>query len=393
MRLTPCLLCGALLLLTSSLSFAAGPEPVLLWPNGVPGAIGDEDRDKPEIRVYLPPKEKANGAALVIYPGGGYAVLATDHEGHQVAKWANSIGLTAFVVKYRLAPRYRHPAPLQDAQQAVRFVRANAEKFGVAPNRVGVLGFSAGGHLASTIATHFDGGDKSSDDMVARQSCRPDFAVLCYPVVTFVEKFSHAGSGKSLFGDKPTQEQLESLSNDRHVTAETPPTFLFHTGEDAGVPVENSLAFYAACRRAKVPAELHVYQDGPHGVGLGIADPAVFGWKDRLAAWLQSNGFLANVKRVAAKGTVKRNGQPLRWGMIAFVPSGETAPRAWAMVNQGNYSVPASRGVVVGDNKVLIYNLGSVEPKPTIEDAVVIDKGLMVRAIEAQNEFVFELKD
>lgn len=384
---------GATMVLASTSLFAAGPEPILLWPNGAPGAVGSEDRDKPEVRVYLPPKKKANGAAIVICPGGGYGVLATDHEGHQIAKWANSIGVAGFVVKYRLAPRYRHPAPLQDAQRAIRFVRANAKQFGVAPSRIGILGFSAGGHLASTAATHFDEGDKASDDAVARQSSRPDFAVLCYPVISFTEKFGHTGSAKNLLGENSSPELLENLSNDKQVTANTPPTFLFHTGEDPGVPVENSLAFYAACRRAKVPAELHVYQDGPHGVGLGFADPAVFGWKDRLAAWLQSNGFLADVKRAATKGTIKLNGQPLRWGMVAFVPKEPNQPRAWAMVSQGNYSIPASRGVVVGENKVLIYNLGSVEPKPTIEEAQEIDKGLVVAAKEGMNEFTFEVNE
>jgi acetyl esterase/lipase len=370
---------------------AAGPEPVLLWPNGAPGAVGTEDLDKPEVRVYLPPKEKANGAAIVICPGGGYGVLATDHEGHQVAKWANSIGVAGFVVKYRLAPRYRHPAPLQDAQRAIRFVRANVEKFGVAPNRVGIMGFSAGGHLASTVATHFDASDAKSDDPVARQSSRPDFAVLCYPVVSFTEKFGHAGSARNLLGDSATPELLENLSNDKQVTSETPPTFLFHTGEDSGVLVENSLAFYAACRKAQVPAELHVYQNGPHGVGLAPADPAVYGWKDRLADWLQANGFLVDVKRVAVKGRITLNAQPLRWGMVAFVPKEPNRPRAWAMVSNGIYSIPLARGVSAGENRVMIYNLGSVESKPTIEDFVVYNRGLVVDARGDENMFDFSL--
>lgn len=383
-------LCGCLLTVSST-SFAAGPDPVLLWPSGAPNAVGEEDRDKPELRIYLPAKEKATGAAMVICPGGGYGALATDHEGHQVAKWANSIGVAGVVLKYRLAPRYRHPAPLQDAQRAIRYVRANADKLGVAPNRIGILGFSAGGHLASTAATHFDDGDKSSSDPVAQQSSRPDFAVLCYPVISLTEKFAHTGSAKNLLGDQATPELLENLSNDKQVTPKTPPTFLFHTGEDSGVPVENSLAFYAACRKANVPAELHVYQHGPHGVGLAPADPAVYGWKDRLADWLKANGFLAEIKRAAVSGTITLNGKPMRWGMVAFVPNEPNKPRAWAMVSNGKYSLGATNGGVLGHNSVLIYDLGSVEPKPTIEEFVVYDKGLVVDVHENANTFDFQL--
>lgn len=384
------ILLGSLMLLPT-MAFAAGPDPVLLWPNGAPNAAGDEDRDKPELRIYLPAKEKATGAAMVICPGGGYGALATDHEGHQVAKWANSIGVAGVVLKYRLAPRYRHPAPLQDAQRAIRYVRANADKLGVAPNRIGILGFSAGGHLASTAATHFDDGDKSSSDAVAQQSSRPDFAVLCYPVISLTEKFAHTGSAKNLLGDQATPEMLENLSNDKQVTPKTPPTFLFHTGEDSGVPVENSLAFYAACRKANVPAELHVYQHGPHGVGLAPADPAVYGWKDRLADWLKANGFLAEVKRAAVSGTIALKGKPMRWGMIAFVPNEPNKPRAWAMVSNGKYSLGTTNGVPEGDSQVLIYNLGSVEPHPTIEEFEVIDKGLRVQAREGKNVIDFDL--
>lgn len=389
MRLGWWLICCSWLVTWQS-TFAAGPEPILLWPNGAPGAVGDDDRDKPEVRAYLPPGDKATGAAIVICPGGGYGVLATDHEGHQVAKWANSIGVAGFVVKYRLAPRYRHPAPLQDAQRAIRYVRANAEKYRIAPHRVGILGFSAGGHLASTVATHFDAGDASSSDPVARQSSRPDFAVLCYPVISLTEKFAHTGSGKNLLGDAATPEQLQNLSNETQVTPETPPTFLFHTGEDAGMPVENSLAFYAACRKAKVPAELHVYQNGPHGVGLAPADPGVNSWKDRLADWLLANGFLADAKRAAVSGTITRGGKPLRWGMIAFVPQKPNQPRAWAMVANGKYSLVATRGIVVGANKAIVYDLGAVEPKPTIEDVVVSDQGI-VEAKEGGNTLDFTL--
>ena len=357
----------ALSLMLAGSSVAAGPEPVLLWPEGAPGAVGDEPADKPDLRIYRPEATKANGAAVVICPGGGYGVLAYDHEGHQVAKYLNSIGVTAAVVKYRLAPRYRHPAPLQDAQRSIRHLRAGAAGYGLDPNRIGILGFSAGGHLASTAATHFDAGRPDHADPIERHSCRPDFAVLCYPVISLTEPFGHSGSKRNLLGDPADPKLAESLSNEKQVTAETPPTFLFHTGDDTGVPVENSLAFYAALRKAKVPAELHVYQVGPHGVGLANADPAVFGWKDRLADWLRANNFLAGVPRAAAKGQVTVDGRPLRWGMIAFEPATPRQPRAWAMVSNGQFNLSAARGPVVGKNRILVYDMGAVEPRPTRE--------------------------
>lgn len=370
----------------ASRALAAGPEPVLLWPQGAPGAVGDEPADKPDLRIYLPEPAKANGAAVVICPGGGYGVLAYDHEGHQVAKFLNSIGVAAAVVKYRLAPRYRHPAPLQDAQRSIRHLRANAAGLRLDPSRIGILGFSAGGHLASTAATHFDVGQADSKDPIEKQSCRPDFAVLCYPVISLIEPFGHSGSKRNLLGDQPDPKLVEFLSNEKQVTADTPPTFLFHTGDDAGVPVENSLAFYAALRKAKVPAELHVYQVGPHGVGLANADPAVFGWKDRLADWMRTNNFLAGVPRAAAKGQVMVDGRPLRWGMIAFEPSTPRQPRAWAMVSNGKFDLAAARGPVVGKNRVTVYDMGSVEPRPTRESVAELELAEPLEIAPAAND-------
>jgi acetyl esterase/lipase len=373
-------------------ALAVGPEPELLWPDGAPGAVGDEEADRPSLRVYLPPAERATGAGIVVCPGGGYAVLAMDHEGHQVAQWLNSIGVAAFVVQYRLGPRYHHPAPLEDAQRAIRTVRARAEQYGVSPDRVGILGFSAGGHLASTAATHFDSGRSDATDEIDRQSCRPDFAVLCYPVISFTEPFAHAGSRNNLLGENPDPALVESLSNEKQVSAETPPTFLFHTGEDTGVPVENSLAFYAACRKAGVPAELHVYQHGPHGVGLAPADPAVGGWKDRLADWLRATGVLASVERAAVRGTITIAGQPLRWGMVAFLPAGDNQPRAWGMVSRGQFALFATSGPVLGENRVAVYNLGAVEPRPTLEAARAWDDGSLRFEIKAgENELSLDL--
>lgn len=262
------------------------PEPELLWPQGAPGALGAEDADRPALTAYLPARR--NGQAIVVCPGGGYGGLAMDHEGLQIARWLNSQGIAAFVLKYRLGPRYRHPAPLQDAQRALRLVRARATTLGVDPQRLGIWGFSAGGHLAATAATHFDRGQPGAGDPAERVSCRPDFAILAYPVMTLTEEaYVHKGSRRNLLGDSPDAALLELLSNEKQVTAETPPTFLFHTDEDRGVPPENSVLFYLALRKAGVPAEMHIYERGPHGVGLAPLDYALSSWPARLAGWLR----------------------------------------------------------------------------------------------------------
>lgn len=265
----------------------------LLWPNGAPGAKGDEDGDKPSLTICLPAQGKATGAAVVICPGGGYGNLAVDHEGRQVAEWLNSKGIAGFILKYRhRGTGYGHPAPLQDAQRAIRLVRSRAKEWNVDPQRIGILGFSAGGHLASTAGTHFDSGDKGSADAVEQVGCRPDFMVLVYPVISFTETYTHRGSRKNLLGESPDKQLVESLSNERQVTSKTPPTFLVHTDEDTGVPAENSVSFFLALRKAKVPAELHVYEKGPHGFGLGKPGDAVASWPTRCEEWMRVMGFL-----------------------------------------------------------------------------------------------------
>ena len=257
------------------------PPKIPLWPDGAPGAVGENAEDIPTVTVYLAPADKANGAAVVICPGGGYGALAMDHEGHQVARWLNSIGVAGIILQYRLGPRYHHPAPLQDAQRAIRYVRANAKLWKIDPAKVGILGFSAGGHLASTAATHFDKGNPDSKSLVDRQSSRPDFAVLVYPVITLVGPSAHAGSRNNLLGKNPDAKLVESLCNDKMVTPETPPTFLTHTKEDKGVPAENSVLFYEACKKASVPAEMHLYEKGRHGLGLGPKDLEFSQWPQR----------------------------------------------------------------------------------------------------------------
>jgi acetyl esterase/lipase len=280
---------------------ASPPETLLLWPKGTPDAKGtDPDKDVPTLTTWLPQPDRATGAAVVVCPGGGYGMLASDHEGKQVAEWLNSLGIAAFVLKYRLGPRYHHPAMLQDAGRAIRTVRAGASRWGVDPHRIAIIGFSAGGHLASTAGTHFDAGKPDSEDPIERVSSRPDRLILVYPVIALATPYGHAGSLRNLLGEKPSLELVESLSNERQVTKDTPPTFLAHTNADTGVPAENSLLFALALRKAKVPVELHLFERGQHGLGLGNgtaqfkikADPAFQAWPKLCETWLKNQGFL-----------------------------------------------------------------------------------------------------
>ena len=267
--------------------FADEPQRILLWPDGAPGAKGDKPDDKPMLTIFLPDKSKANGAAVVICPGGGYGHLAVDHEGKQIAEWLNSLGMAGFVLEYRHRGHgYGHPAPLQDAQRAIRTVRARAAEWNVNPEKIGIMGFSAGGHLASTAGTHFDKGDPQAADTIDRASCRPDFMILCYPVIAFGEPYTHRGSQNNLIGADAPAEMVKSLSNEKQVTPDTPPTFLFHTDEDKTVSPENSIQFYLALRRAKVPAELHIYQKGGHGTGLARQVPGTCNWPKACEEWL-----------------------------------------------------------------------------------------------------------
>ena len=270
------------------------PRPAIdLWPQGAPGALGTAPEDVPQITPYVPERADPLGTAIVVCPGGGYRNLSIEKEGSRVAEFLNGLGVTAFVLRYRLGPRYRHPIPLGDARRALRVVRARAAEFSVQRERVGLMGFSAGGHLTATVATHIDRGQAGATDPIERESARPDFAVLAYPVITLAESWLHRGSRSMLLApDQQHPDILHDLSNERQVTAETPPTFLFHTDADTGVPAENSVAFYLALRKAKVPAELHIYEPGPHGIGLGGTDPALVTWPDRLAGWLRTRRLL-----------------------------------------------------------------------------------------------------
>ncbi len=266
------------------------PPSIPLWSGPAPGATGTDSTDIPAIAVYQPPAGMATGAAIVICPGGAYAALA-DHEGHAIAVWLNTIGVTGIVLRYRLGPKYHYPAQFQDVARAMRTVRARATEWGIDSGRIGVMGFSAGGHLAATIATHFDAGSPSATDPVERESSRPAIAVLAYPVISMEDGVTHAGSKRNLLGDAPSPELVASLSNETQVTSRTPPTFLFATADDPVVPVENSLRFADALRAAKVPFELHIFEHGPHGVGLAVGNPALSQWTMLLLTWLRARGF------------------------------------------------------------------------------------------------------
>ena len=279
--------------LALSLTFAAdAPVETPLYPKAAPGAVGDTPADKPTLTLYRPAEGKANGSAVVVCPGGGYGGLALGHEGKEIADWLNKHGITAHVLKYRHAPRYKHPVPLQDVQRAIRTVRALAAENQLYPNKIGVWGFSAGGHLASCAATMFVERKPDSNDPVERVSSRPDFAILCYPVIDMEGPFTHRGSRNNLLGEGPPAELLRKMSTYTQVTAKTPPTFLFHTDADTGVVPENSILFYSALKKAKVPAELHIYEKGPHGVGLASKDAVLKSWSDRLADWLKARGAI-----------------------------------------------------------------------------------------------------
>ena len=267
------------------------PRTVRLWTGDVPGAKGTEDADIPTITIYSPAPERANGGAVVVCPGGGYGGLAP-HEGKPIAEWLNTLGITGIVLKYRLGPKYHHPVMMNDVGRAIRLVRANAGEWKLDGTRIGVVGFSAGGHLASTAATHFDGGDPNAADPIDRVSSRPDVAILVYPVITMTDPFTHVGSRHNLLGDSPSPALIDLMSNEKQVTEKTPPTFLVHTADDAVVPMENSLLFAMACRKAHVPVEVHVFEHGPHGIGLGGADPVLSAWPGLCARWLEKHNFL-----------------------------------------------------------------------------------------------------
>ncbi|MDY3560982.1 alpha/beta hydrolase [Gemmata sp. JC673] len=293
-----------LLLLTATAAADPAPQTFPLWPGKAPLAVSDSPTDKPELTAYRP--EKPNGTAVVVCPGGGYGFLANDHEGKQVAEFFVKQGVTAFVLKYRIVTKDRPgplgEAPLLDAQRAIRLVRAKAKDYAIDPRRVGIMGFSAGGHLASTAATHYEKAGLKNDDDVEKESSRPDFVILAYPVISMEDGVTHGGSRKNLLGDKPDAKLIELYSNEKQVKKDVPPAFIFHTSADTAVVPENAVRFYLACKKAGVPVEMHIYEKGRHGVGLG-SDPKWTGgensvgtWPDRLSDWLTARELLPKAK-------------------------------------------------------------------------------------------------
>ena len=277
----------------SAVSQGGAGRTMLLWPDGAPGALGTADDDKPTLTVFLPVKENATKTGVVVAPGGSYTHLAMEKEGFAFARWLNERGVAAFVLQYRLGPKYHHPVEISDARRAIRMVRAHAAEWGVATDHVGMWGSSAGGHLAATAGTKFDWGKADASDVVEQQGSRPDFLILSYPVITFHEPDLHRNSLKYLLGDTPDPALVDSLSAETQVTKETPPSFLFATTDDKTVPVMNSVMFYSALVKAGVPAEMHLFQHGAHGSGLAPTNPELSDWPDLLAKWMRERGYMA----------------------------------------------------------------------------------------------------
>lgn len=269
------------------------PKSILLWTDGAPGALGDASIDRPRLLLFPAAESIKHGThtGLLVLPGGGYKSLSVDQEGLPSVKWLNGLGISAFILNYRVGPRYHYPIELCDASRAMRWIRSHASDYGLDPHRIGVWGFSAGGHLASTLSTHFDDGNSAAADPIDRASSRPDFMILTYPVISPLGRASE-GSFLNLLGDHPDPAVQEDVTNDKHVTAKTPPTFLVHGNDDQWVSPENSVNFYLALRRAGVPAELHIYQHGDHGFGLAGSDPVLSSWPGLLANWLRAQGLL-----------------------------------------------------------------------------------------------------
>lgn len=316
-----------------TLDQARQDEQVLLWPEGAPNAKGKAPTDKPALTVHLP-KGEGTGAAVIVNPGGGYRVLAADHEGLQVARELNRHGVTAFVLRYRLGPEYSVADSLLDAQRAIRYVRHHAERYSIDPNRIGMLGFSAGGHLASAAGTSFDAGDLSRSDPIERASSRPNFLALIYPAI----------SGE-LF-----DREVSYPSTNKNVTSKTPPTFLAHTHEDSLTP-NHSVAFYQALLSEGVPAELHVFGYGPHGTGLAPGDPDLGQWPSLFVRWMRRSGFMSPHQRVATAGRITVDGEPLYWGWLTLIPKDPNAPVVTSYLgwqDNGKFEIDAAHGPIPG---------------------------------------------
>lgn len=358
----------------------AGEAPSFpLWPEGKAAHFQEGNpAPLPVYDLYLPAPEKKNGCAIVVCPGGGYGVLALDHEGRQIGQWLSGLGITAYVLHYRLGPQgYHFPVQLADVQRALRVARSRAAEDGCDPARLGVMGFSAGGHLASMAATKFNEKAYEPVDEADALSARPDFAVLCYAVISLSTEHGHGGSRKNLLGKELPLDapEVRHVSSELNVTAETPPTFLFHTTADTVVPPENSLLFYMALRKHGVPCEMHVYQDGVHGVGLMLGTPVLGTWPEHLRDWLRGRGYFSkDVKRAAVKGTLNVDGQPVNWGAITFYPENENLPVTTLRVMGGKFGVDATKGPVPGKSRLVVAASIWEKTRDPRDGTVVLEK-------------------
>ena len=340
-----------------------------LWPDGAPHAIGDLAIDQPQLTVHLPDGD-ASGTGVIVNPGGGYRILAADHEGLQVARWLNRRGIAAFVLRYRVGERYHSDVSLLDGLRAVRLTRHRAADFGIARNRLGMLGFSAGGHLAVAVGTRWDDGNANAADAVERESSRPDFLVPVYAVTNGI-----------LRGRKAD----EYTPADVRVDASTPPAFLVHSHEDAIVPASQSTLFYDALLRAGVPAELHIYGFGEHGMGLGPGDPDFHDWPKLLANWLRRSGLLTAGRRSAVAGRLTLRGRAPGMAWVTFLPLDPNAPPARARTSRGEdgkFAIPASHGVVPGPHRITVEHVSERFPHTntgayTLDDAAHFDVGTL----------------
>ena len=354
-----------------------------LWPDGAPGALGDADIDCPQITVHLPARgalslgeregpplaRAATGAAVIVNPGGGYRILASDWEGLQVARWLNRAGIAAFVLRYRVGERYHTDVSLLDGLRAVRLVRARADEFGIAKNRIGMLGFSAGGHLTVAVGTAWDEGDPIAEDKVERESSRPDFLAPVYAVTDGIAR------GRKADEYTPTPER---------VTARTPPTFLVHTHEDAIVPGTQSTLFYDALLRAGVAAEMHIYGFGEHGTGLGVGDPDFHAWPRLFTNWLRRSGFLTDAERVGLRGRVTLDGKAMGMAWVTLTPEDPHSPPARTRTSRGEdgtFEIPPSHGIVPGLHRLEVFHVSEQYPQVptgiyTLPDASRFDLGV-----------------
>jgi acetyl esterase/lipase len=293
-------------------------ERMPLWKNTAPYSLGQEEKDVPTLTYFPASAQLRHGTSFLICPGGGYGHLAYEHEGLSVAYFFNQLGIDAYILTYRLGKNgYQHPVPLEDAKRALRMIRSRSASLNCDPQRIGVIGFSAGGHLSSCLATLHDEGQPQSEDVIERQSCRPNLVALFYPVINMKnEPMTNMGSRAQLLGKNPSPENEKLLSTQDQVSPTTPPIFLLHTTNDPAVSVDNTLVFYQACLNHKVPVEMHVYEDGPHGISLGIGHPALSACQDALKHWLENHCFLSKPPaatitselKISYQGSIVQNG-------------------------------------------------------------------------------------